>query len=278
MSSSSSESSSREKPVRVKRVTVPMLGEMKQSSRPIATLTAYDFPFARLLDEAGADVLLVGDSLAMVVQGRSTTLPVTLDQMIYHAEMVARAAQRALVVVDLPFMSYQVSPQQALESAGRVLKETLASAVKLEGGVNQAETIKRLVDAEIPVMGHVGMTPQSVHQLGGMSKIQRDAPRLIAEAKAVQDAGAFAIVLELIPREVAREITLALSIPTIGIGAGPDCDGQVLVMHDMLGITQDFHPRFLKRYEDLKTRTMQAVETYVNEVRERAFPDASHSH
>ncbi|WP_459556660.1 3-methyl-2-oxobutanoate hydroxymethyltransferase [Lacunimicrobium album] len=269
---------STDKPARIKRVTVPMLREMKQHGTPITMLTAYDYPFARLFDEAGVDTLLVGDSLGMVVQGRNTTLPVTLDHMIYHGEMVARAAKRALVIVDMPFMSYQVSPQQAVESAGRIMKETEAAAVKLEGGVDQAETISRIVRADIPVMGHIGMTPQSVHLFGSMSKIQRDADKIIAEAKAVEEAGAFAIVLELIPKDLAREISSQLSIPTIGIGAGPHCDGQVLVMHDMLGIVQDFHPKFVKRFEDLKGKTTSAVQSYIEEVRSHAYPSDAHSH
>ena len=213
----------------------------------------------------------------MVVQGRSTTLPVTLEQVIYHGEMVARAAQRSLVIVDLPFMSFQVSPAQAVENAGRILKETGASAVKLEGGVSQATTMQALANAGIPVMAHIGMTPQSVRKFGVMSKVQRDEAALLADAMAAEAAGAFAIVLELIPRGLAAKITSKISIPTIGIGAGPDCDGQVLVSCDMLGLT-GFQPRFLKQYADLRTAVLAATRQYVRDVGDNTFPDAAHSH
>jgi 3-methyl-2-oxobutanoate hydroxymethyltransferase len=259
-------------------MTVPKFATSKGRATKLSVLTAYDFLWAGLFDEAGVDAILVGDSLGMVVQGRSSTLPVTLDQMIYHGEMVARAVKRALVIVDLPFMSYQVSPTQALENAGRVLKETGASAVKLEGGVNQAETIRALASADLPVMAHVGMRPQSVRKLGAMSKVQRDETQLLADARAAEDAGAFAIVLELIPRGIAAKITEALSIPTIGIGAGPDCDGQVLVSCDMLGLTDGFQPKFLKRYADLRSTAINAVQQFVSEVGDGSFPDSAHSH
>jgi 3-methyl-2-oxobutanoate hydroxymethyltransferase len=259
------------------RVTVPKFSAAKEEGRKLAVLTAYDFPTAALLDEAGVDALLVGDTLGMVVQGRPTTLPVTLDQMIYHGEMVARAAKRPLVIVDLPFMSYQVSAEQAVESAGRVLKETLAPAVKLEGGVNQAAAIAALTAADIPVMAHVGLRPQSVHRLGGM-KIQRDRERLLEDARAATEAGAFAIVLELIPMEIAAEITSALPIPTIGIGAGPHCDGQVLVTPDLLGLNPAFSPRFLKRYANLHETIRDAAAAYAKEVRDGRFPTEQHGH
>ena len=259
------------------RVTVPEVHATKTTGRKLAVLTAYDFPTAALLDAAGVDALLVGDSLGMVVQGRPNTLAVTLDQMIYHAEMVARAAVRSLVVVDLPFGSYHASPSQAVESATRVLKETLAPAVKLEGGVTQARTIEAVVAAEIPVMGHIGLQPQSVHRLGGM-KVQRDRDRLLADARAVAEAGAFAVVLELIPAELAAEITAAVPIPTIGIGAGPACDGQVLVTNDLLGLTPNFQPRFLKRYAELHATIRVAAAEYAREVREGAFPTDRHGH
>lgn len=259
------------------RVTVPKFVAAKAGGRKLAVLTAYDYPTAAILDEAGVDALLVGDTLGMVVQGRDTTLPVTLDQMIYHGEMVARAAKRALVVVDLPFLSYQVGPEEAVRSAGRVLKETLAPAVKLEGGVNQAKTIAALTQADIPVMAHVGLKPQSVHMLGGM-KVQRDRQRLLEDARAVAEAGAFAVVLELIPIDIAAEITAALSIPTIGIGAGPHCDGQVLVTPDLLGLNPAFSPRFLKRYANLHETVRDAAAAYVREVRDGAFPTESHGH
>jgi len=259
------------------RVTVPTFAAAKSEGRKLAVLTAYDYPTAALLDEAGVDALLVGDSLGMVVQGRPTTLPVTLDQMIYHGEMVARAAKRALVIVDLPFMSYQVSAEQAVESAGRVLKETLAPAVKLEGGVNQAAAIAALTASDIPVMAHVGLRPQSVHRFGGM-KVQRDRERLLDDARAAAEAGAFAVVLELIPMEIAAEITAALPIPTIGIGAGPHCDGQVLVTPDLLGLTPGFSPRFLKRYANLHDTIRDAVAAYAQEVRDGTYPTEQHGH
>ena len=251
---------------------------MKGRDRKLSVLTAYDFLFASIFDQAGVDAILVGDSLGMVVQGKSTTMPVTLEQMIYHGEIVARAATRALVIVDLPFMSYQVSSTQAIENAGRVLKETGAGAVKLEGGVHQAATIRVLAEADLPVMAHIGMRPQSVRKFGGMSKVQRDESGLIADAVAAEKAGAFAIVLELIPRGIAARITKEISIPTIGIGAGPDCDGQVLVSYDMLGLTHGFTPRFLKQFADLHSITLDAASRYVQEVRDGQFPDAAHSH
>lgn len=258
-------------------ITVPRFAAAKGRDRKLSVITAYDYLWAGLFDEAGVDAILVGDSLGMVVQGRSTTLPVTLEQMIYHGEMVSRAVKRALVIVDLPFMTYQVSPAQAVENAGRILKETGAAAVKLEGGVNQAATIQALTSADIPVMAHVGMRPQSVHKLGAMSKVQRDEVRLLADAHAAASAGAFAIVLELIPRGIAAKITAELSIPTIGIGAGPDCDGQVLVSCDMLGLT-GFQPRFLKPYADLRSVVLSATKDYIREVGDNTFPDAAHSH
>lgn len=259
-------------------MTVPRFLAAKRQGRKLAMLTAYDFLWAGLFDAAGVDALLVGDTLGMVVQGKATTLPVTLDEIIYHAEMVARAARQALVIVDLPFMTYQVSPEQAVASAGRVLKETGASAVKLEGGVHQARTIAALAAADIPVMAHIGMKPQSVRKLGSMGKIQRDDDELLADAQAAQEAGAFSIVLELIPRASADRITQALEIPTIGIGAGPECDGQVLVSPDMLGLTEGFRPKFLKHYADLRSAAIAATQSYVAEVRDGRFPDAAHSH
>lgn len=259
-------------------VTVPGFVAAKRKQQRLTMLTAYDFPTARMYDEAGIDSLLVGDSLAMVVQGHETTLPVTLGQIIYHAEMVVRAVRRALVIVDLPFMSYQVSPRQAVRSAGRILKETGAGAVKLEGGVHQSRTIEALVSVDLPVMAHVGMRPQSIRKYGRLSAIQRDEEQLLADARAAEQAGAFAIVLELIPRGIAKRITEELSIPTIGIGAGPDCDGQVLVTPDMLGLTPGFNPRYLKRYADLHTVATQAVRQYISEVRDGLYPDAEHSH
>lgn len=259
-------------------MSVPKFMAAKGRDKKLTVLTAYDYPLARLFDQAGVDALLVGDSLGMAVQGKSTTMPVTLDQMIYHGEMVARAATRSLVIVDLPFMSYQVSPKQAIKNAGRVLKETGAGAIKIEGGVHLAATIRALSQADLPVMAHIGMRPQSVRKMGGMAKVQRDEASLMADARAAEDAGAFGIVLELIPRGIAGKITKELTIPTIGIGAGPECDGQVLVSYDMLGLTADFKPRFLKHYADLHSTIAEATSRYIQEVRDGQYPDAAHSH
>ncbi len=258
-------------------MTVPRFVAAKQAGRKLAMLTAYDHLWAGLLDSTGVDALLVGDSMGMVVQGRTTTLPVTLSQIIYHAEMVVRAVKHALVVVDMPFLSFHVSPRQALANAGKILKRTGASAVKLEGGVNQAETIRALAVADVPVMAHVGLKPQSVLKLGGY-RIQRDEERLMADAHAAEQAGAFGIVLECIPQEIAARITRELTIPTIGIGAGPHCDGQVLVTQDMLGLTGgDIHPKFVKEYVNLREIVAGAVRNYAAEVRAGEYPDAAHS-
>jgi 3-methyl-2-oxobutanoate hydroxymethyltransferase len=252
-------------------VTIPDFARWKQQGRRISVLTAYDFPTARLLDASGVDCLLAGDSLGTVVQGWETTLRVTLDQMVYHAEMVARAAKRALVVADLPFGSYEASPEKAIGSASRFLKETHCQAVKLEGGQRVAETVRALVDAGIPVMGHVGLTPQSVRKLGGF-KVQRNGEFLLDEARAVAEAGAFAVVLECVPSEDAAKVTAALTIPTIGIGAGPRCDGQVLVTHDLLGLFESFHPKFVRRYAELGDAIRQAAARYVGDVSSGRFP------
>lgn len=257
-------------------VTPADFARWKAEGRRIAVLTAYDFATARLLDEAGADCLLVGDTLGMVVQGRETTLHVTMDQMVYHAEMVARAAGRSLVVADLPFLSYQASTESAILAAGRFLKETRCGAVKLEGGRKAAATIQGIVAADIPVMGHVGMTPQSVRRFGGF-KVQRQAGAILDDAHAVAEAGAFAIVLECIPRDLAARITAEVGIPTIGIGAGPDCDGQVLVTHDLLGLFEDFRPKFARRYADLAGTIRRAAAAYVEDVRTGNFPNDAES-
>ena len=258
-------------------ITVPRFVEAKQTGRKLSMLTAYDHLWAGILDAAGVDAILVGDSLAMVVQGKSTTIPVTLREMIYHAELVVRAVRRALVIVDLPFLTFHVSPRQAVRNAGRILKETGASAVKLEGGVNQAETIQALANADIPVMAHVGLKPQSVLKLGGY-RIQRDADRLLADARAAESAGAFGLVLECIPAAIAQTITAEVSIPTIGIGAGPHCDGQVLVTPDLLGLTpQNQTPRFVKAYSTLRDTVTSAVQSYINEVRDGTYPDEQHT-
>jgi 3-methyl-2-oxobutanoate hydroxymethyltransferase len=264
----------------VSRVTVPSLRSMSARGQRIVMVTAYDATFARMLDEGGADILLVGDSLGNVVQGLDTTLPVTLDEMIYHARCVSRGARRAHLVGDMPFMSYQVSSEKALENAGRFLSQGNMHAVKLEGGVEMAETIRRIVSAGIPVMGHVGLTPQSVHAMGGFKvqgKDEDDADRVLRDALAVADAGAYALVLEGIPSALATRIRTQLPIPTIGIGAGPDCDGQVLVCYDMLGLTPERVPRFVKMYEKLYERGVEAMRGYAEEVRNGAFPTAAHS-
>jgi 3-methyl-2-oxobutanoate hydroxymethyltransferase len=253
------------------RLTVPQLVAMKAEGRKISVLTAYDYPMAALVDAAGIDCILVGDSMSMVVQGHENTLPVTLDEMVYHAEMVGRAAQRALVVVDMPFPSNHLGAHHAVASAGRILKETRCQAVKLEGGAEQAEVIAALVAAGIPVMAHVGLRPQSVHQLGGY-KVQRDEQRLLADARAAEQAGAFAICLECVPAALAAKITRAVKVPTIGIGAGAECDGQVLVLHDLLGLTAGRVPKFVKQYAQLGEAITAAVTRYRDDVRGGAFP------
>jgi 3-methyl-2-oxobutanoate hydroxymethyltransferase len=262
-----------------KKVTVPDLGRMKAAGERITMVTAYDCAFARLLDEAGVDLLLVGDSLGMVVQGNETTLPVTLDEMVYHTRLVSRGAPHALVVGDLPFGTYQASPTQGVESAIRLVKEGGAQAVKLEGGIAMADTIARIAAVDIPVMGHVGLTPQSVHRMGGhrvQGRRHGHAPggreRVIEDALAVEAAGAFAVVLECIPLDLAGEITARLSIPTIGIGAGVHCDGQVLVLHDLIGLSNAWTPRFAKRYAEVGREVVRAAAEYVQEVKDGVFP------
>ena len=258
------------------RITVPKFVGCKSAGRKLTMLTAYDYAFARLFDEAGVDSILVGDSLGMVVQGNDSTLPVTMEQMLYHAEMVGRAVQKALVVVDLPFPLHPIAAQECLAAAARILKQTRCQAVKLEGGKEQAALIEILVGAGIPVMAHVGLRPQNVHMMGGY-RVQRDEERLMSDALAAQQAGAFAVVLECIPSAIARGITQALSIPTIGIGAGPECDGQVLVAHDLLGLTSGYVPSFVKQYADLKSHIAQGVSAWSEDVRRGAFPSAEHS-
>jgi 3-methyl-2-oxobutanoate hydroxymethyltransferase len=253
-----------------KRLTVPQFTALK-GERKISMLTAYDFTMGQLLDEAGVDAILVGDSLSMVVQGHENTLPVTLDEMIYHAEMVGRAVRRSLLVVDLPFPSYHLGVHKAIESAGRVLKETRCQAVKLEGGSEQTEVIDGLVSAGIPVMAHIGLRPQAVHQMGGY-KVQRHEETLLADARAAEAAGAFAMVIECIPAAIAERITAEVRIPTIGIGAGAACDGQVLVVNDILGLTSGYVPRFVKTYADLRGSITQAVQQYCRDVQSGEFP------
>lgn len=254
---------------------------MKSRGEPIAVLTCYDFLFARILERAGIDMILVGDSLGQVVLGHGSTLPVTLDDMIYHTRAVRRGAPDTFTVVDLPFLSYQVSPGEALRSAGRVMKETAAHGVKFEGGDEQAcDTVRYLVRAGIPVVGHLGFVPQSVHTLGGPRVQGREATAargIREQAKALQDAGCFAVVLELVPGEVARQVTEDLEIPTIGIGAGVRCDGQVLVLPDALGLNSDFTPRFLKRFAELAEAAGDGAAAYIDEVKERRYPDAEHT-
>jgi 3-methyl-2-oxobutanoate hydroxymethyltransferase len=262
------------------KVTAPWVRQCKASGHRLAVVTAYDATFARLLEEGGAEVLLVGDSLGMVVQGRPNTLSVTLDEIIYHTRAVARGARVAQIVVDLPFMSYQVSAEQALESAGRAVKEGHAEAVKLEGGAEIADTVRRIVKAGIPVMGHIGLTPQAVHRMGGFRVQGRDelgAARLLEDARALEHAGAYAMVVEGVPSDVGTAITRAVSIPTIGIGAGPDCDGQVLVCYDLLGLFRDFQPKFVKRYAELGQNIVDATANYVSELRSGVFPGREHS-
>ncbi|MFQ5579363.1 MAG: 3-methyl-2-oxobutanoate hydroxymethyltransferase [Nitrospiria bacterium] len=257
------------------RVTVPLIQKKKEKGEKISVLTAYDFSFAKLVDEAGIDMILVGDSLGTVVQGEANTLPVTMEQMLYHTRMVARAVKRALVVGDMPFMSYQIGIDETIKNAGRFLKEAGAAAVKLEGGAVVADRIAALIRYDIPVMGHIGLTPQSIHRMGGykvQGKIPSQAKQLIADAKALETAGAFSLVLEGMPTTVAQEIRAVLRIPTIGIGAGPHCDGQVLVLHDLLGLMTHFQPKFVRRYADLSSIASEAFRHYKTDVESGKFP------
>ena len=263
-----------------KAINVHELLAMKERGERIVCLTCYDALFARLLDESGVDILLVGDSVNEVLAGAETTLSATLEQMIYHTRIVRRGTSRALVVCDLPFLSYQISREEAIRNAGRAMAETGCHAVKLEGGKPMAQTVRALVDVGIPVMGHLGLTPQSVHALGGhrvQGRDEKTAERLKEDAKALEDAGAFAIVLELVPAPLASQITKSLTIPTIGIGAGPACDGQVLVLHDMLGLNDKFAAKFVKRYAALAEDVREAVRLYAAEVREGRYPGPEHS-
>jgi 3-methyl-2-oxobutanoate hydroxymethyltransferase len=262
------------------KVTIHTIRQMKARGEKIAMLTAYDATFARLLDEAGADVLLVGDSLGMVIQGHETTLPVTLDEIAYHCRAVARGARRAHVVGDMPFMSYQASIEQGVTNAGKLMKEGGCHSIKLEGGAVHAELVKRLVAAGIPVMGHIGLTPQSYHQLGGFKVQGRDPggrERLLADARTLEDAGVYSIVLEAIPADIAADITSQVSVPTIGIGAGSSCDGQVLVSYDALGMDETFKPRFVRRYATLGATIKDAIGHYVADVRAGSFPSDAES-
>lgn len=258
-----------------KRITTQVLHNMKQNGEKIAMLTSYDYSMAKIVDQAGIDIILVGDSASNVMAGHETTLPITLDQMIYHAQSVVRAAKRALVVVDLPFGTYQGNSKVALDSAVRIMKESGAHAVKLEGGSEIKESIERILSAGIPVMGHLGLTPQSIYKFGTYTvraKEEEEARRLMEDSKMLNDIGCFAIVYEKIPAGLAAKATASIECPTIGIGAGGECDGQVLVVHDMLGITQEFSPRFLRRYSNLGEQMLGAVQQYVSDVRSRDFP------
>ena len=264
-----------------KRVTTKSVVEMKANGEKISMLTAYDYTFAKLLDSAGIDVLLVGDSASNVMAGHETTLPITLDQMIYHASSVIRGVTRALVVVDLPFGTYQSDPKKALRSATRIMKESGAHAIKLEGGKEEAESIRRIVNAGIPVMGHLGLTPQSIHQFGGFglrAKEEAEAQKLKEDAKLLEQLGCFAIVLEKIPAALAGEVAKSVRIPIIGIGAGNGVDGQVLVMHDMLGMSNEFHPKFLRKYANLQEVINEAVTHYIADVKSVDFPHENESY
>ena len=260
----------------IKKVTTHVLQEMKLKGDKIAMITAYDFSIARILESTGIDVVLVGDSASNVMAGFETTLPITLDQMIYHGASVVRGISRALVIVDMPFGTYQGNSKEALQSAIRVMKETGAGGVKLEGGSEITESVERILSAGIPVMGHLGLTPQSIHKFGTYvvrAKEEAEAEKLMEDARLLEQTGCFAIVLEKIPAALAKQVTASIKIPTIGIGAGRHCDGQVLVLHDMLGITQDFSPRFLRRYHNLFEEIKGAVDTYVTDVKELDFPN-----
>ncbi len=262
------------------KVTIPELYKMKAEGKKITMLTAYDYTFARFVDEAGIDIILVGDSVATVVQGLENTLPVTMDEMIYHTKMVSRASKNGLVVGDMPFMSYQVGVDDSIRNAGRFLQEGGAAAVKLEGGANVAHIIEAITRMDIPVMAHIGLTPQSIHRIGGykvQGKDEETADRLLRDAKAVERAGAFSVVLEAIPTTLAAQITEQLSIPTIGIGAGVKCDGQVLVLYDLLGLFDRFLPRFVKRYANLKALSIEAIKRFKEEVEGGKFPSEEHS-
>lgn len=264
-----------------KRVTTRTIAEMKRDGQPIACLTAYDFITARLLDRAGIDLVLVGDSLGMVFQGQETTIPVTLDEMIYHAKTVVRGIDRAMVIVDMPFMSYQVQTDEGFRNAGRVMKETGAGGVKFEGGERIAELVHRVVQAGIPVMGHVGLTPQSIHQFGGYQPrgiTAREAKQVLKDAQSLQEAGAFSVVLEKIPAALAAKVTKSLRIPTISIGAGIHCDGQILVVSDMLGLYEDFNPRFVRKYARLAATIEESVSKYVKDIKDKKFPSKEESY
>ena len=268
--------STQKSPEKPAKITTQTVVDMKSKGEKISMLTAYDFTMAQIIDQAGIEIILVGDSASNVMAGHETTVPMTLDHMIYHTSCVVRGVDRALVIADLPFMSYQVTTKEALISAGRMMKEAGAHAVKLEGGKYIVDTVKRIVDAGIPVMGHLGLTPQSIYKFGTY-KVRatetEEADDLIRDAKLLEEAGCFSLVLEKIPADLAAKVSAELSIPTIGIGAGPSCDGQVLVIHDMLGLNKEFNPRFLRRYADLNSVMTEAVQNYIKDVKSKDFPN-----
>jgi 3-methyl-2-oxobutanoate hydroxymethyltransferase len=265
----------------IKRVTTKSVALLKKKGIKISALTAYDFITAKLLDEAGIDILLVGDSLSNVFQGNETTLPVTMDEMIYHTKAVSKGVQRAMIAVDMPFMSYQLNIDEAFRNAGRIMKETPAGAVKLEGGKPIAETIRKITEYGLPVIGHIGLMPQSIHSYGGYSergRTEEEANEILEDAKMIEEAGAFALVLEKIPAKLAKKVSASISIPTIGIGAGVNCDGQILVTPDMLGLNTDFHPRFVRYYASLAKEINKAVKAYINDVKKGTFPSDNESY
>lgn len=261
------------------KITTATIKQKKAEGRPITVLTAYDFPMAKIVDEAGIDMILVGDSLGNVVLGYDSTIPVTMDEMVHHVKAVCRGVDRAMVVADMPFLSYQASEEEAVRNAGRFLKEAGAQAVKLEGGAEMAGAIKKIVNAGIPVMGHLGLTPQSIHQLGGFKVQGKDetvAKKMIADAKTLEEAGVFSLVLECVPAPLAKLITASVGVAVIGIGAGPHCDGQVLVLHDILGLYPRFTPKFVKQYANLHDQIADAISQYKEEVEARSFPAPEH--
>ena len=263
-----------------KKITVKSFQEAKDNNRKISMLTAYDYSMAKMVDAAGVDSILIGDSLGMVFQGRESTLPVTVDEMIYHTKAVVRGVKRALVITDMPFLSYHISKEEAVRNAGQLVKEGGAEAVKIEGGANVVETIKAIVDAQIPVMGHIGLTPQSVNAFGGFKvqgKDEESAKKILEDAKLLEKAGVFAITLECVPDKLAQLITESINIPTIGIGAGNSCDGQVLVINDMLGMFNDFVPKFVKHYAKLNVDITAAIQNYISEVKSGNFPSDEHT-
>ena len=265
---------------KMNKITIPDLKRMKDEGEKISVLTAYDYPTARILDQCGVEVILVGDSVGNVVCGKKNTLAVTVEEMIYHTKAVSLATENSLVVIDMPFMSYQISIEDARRNAGRMIKESGAEAVKLEGGVNMEKTIKAITSIDIPVMAHIGLTPQSIHQMGGyqvQGKEKKQGEKLLADAQAVERAGAFSVVLEAIPQGLAKDITATLNIPTIGIGAGSHCDGQVLVINDLLGLSGKFRPKFVKKYINLQELIVKAVTEYISEVKTNRFPTDQHS-